>query len=500
MQRSTPSVFAGELSRLARAFNNASQRLTNVVRSVRLVSPMPTVNIRAISATASALAVLLATSGFGPEPPARSPISADEFVRAMALHRTSLIEFYFSEHLNPNARAGQDRPLLLAAALQQDWDTARRLLKAGACVDLTDETGLTPLMAAAMEGNIEMVRAFIPSATNVAATDRSGRNALHYAVAASQEAAVEMLLPQIPGLGKPCKDGRDLLAMALDSGNEKISGAIMERLPSQHDWNASTQRALQAALRADNKHQVRLLLRKHNAPPTAEGRSVPLIAYAIASHDAKVFNTLLECGADPNTVLPARAEKDFLALLPSRTLRSYIEDDKGVTVLMAAAGLGQTDYVQALLDAGADRNRATSRWKMLALYLAAETGQWRCTQILLGSGPPPDRLRIEISLASQQVSLIKDGVPIFSTVCSTGREGYSTRAGDYVITDKERSHRSTIYKVEMPYFMRLSCLDFGMHEGVVPNYPASHGCIRLPGEAARRFFAEIPVGTLVTVK
>jgi hypothetical protein len=208
----------------------------------------------------------------------------------------------------------------------------------------------------------------------------------------------------------------------------------------------------------------------------------------------------LECGADPNTVLPPRADKDFLALLPSKTLRSYVEDDKGITVLMTAAALGQAEYVQALLDAGADRNRATVRYKMLPLYLAAETGQWHCTQLLLGSGPPPDQLRIEITLASQHISLIKDGVSVFSTVCSTGREGYSTRTGDYVITDKERSHRSTIYKVEMPYFMRLSCLDFGMHEGVVPNYPASHGCIRLPGEAARKLFAEIPVGTLVTVK
>jgi lipoprotein-anchoring transpeptidase ErfK/SrfK len=98
------------------------------------------------------------------------------------------------------------------------------------------------------------------------------------------------------------------------------------------------------------------------------------------------------------------------------------------------------------------------------------------------------------------VALIKDGVPVFDTVCSTGREGYSTRVGDYVITDKERNHRSTIYKVQMPYFMRLSCLDFGMHEGFVPNHPASHGCIRLPGDAARKLFAEIPIGTLVTVK
>lgn len=167
---------------------------------------------------------------------------------------------------------------------------------------------------------------------------------------------------------------------------------------------------------------------------------------------------------------------------------------------MLAAGLGQADCVQALVQAGADRSRATARYKMLALYLAAEAGEWRCTQILLGSGPAPERLRIEITLASQHVSLIKDGVPVFDTICSTGREGYSTRAGDYVITDKERSHRSTIYKVEMPYFMRLSCLDFGMHEGVVHNYPASHGCIRLPGEAARKLFAEIPIGTLVSVR
>jgi hypothetical protein len=248
-----------------------------------------------------------------------------------------------------------------------------------------------------------------------------------------------------------------------------------------------------------NTDQIRLLLGKHATPPTPEGKTVPLLAYAIAKNDAPLFSTLLTCGADSNTALPARCDKDFLALLPSKSLRGYIEEDKNVTVLMLAAGLGREDYLRALLDAGADRKRATSRYKMLALYIAAETGQWRCTQILLGSGPSPDQLRIEISLASQRAALIKNGVPIFRTECSTGRQGYSTRTGRFVITDKERNHRSTIYKVDMPYFMRLSCLDFGMHAGVVPNYPASHGCIRLPSEAARKLFSEIPIGTLVTV-
>jgi hypothetical protein len=167
---------------------------------------------------------------------------------------------------------------------------------------------------------------------------------------------------------------------------------------------------------------------------------------------------------------------------------------------MLAAGLGKETYLRTLIAAGASRNQLTKRNKMSALDIAAETGHWRSSQILLGSGPPPDQLRVEISLALQRVALVKNGVPVYRTQCSTGRQGYTTRKGQFVITNKERNHRSSIYHVEMPYFMRLSCLDFGMHAGVVPNYPASHGCIRLPEEAARKFFSEIPIGTLVTVQ
>src|SRR5207248_8145760 len=86
------------------------------------------------------------------------------------------------------------------------------------------------------------------------------------------------------------------------------------------------------------------------------------------------------------------------------------------------------------------------------LDVAAETGHWRSAQILLGGGPTPDKLRIEISLAMQQVALVKDGIPVYHARCSTGRTGYSTKRGEFVVTNKERNHRSTIYHVEMPYF------------------------------------------------
>jgi ankyrin repeat protein len=452
---------------------------------------------RGIIVSAAAILLLFSGSQPDPEPLIHSAVPGDEFVHAIAMHRTSLIDFYLSEHLDLNARAAQDRPLILAAALQQDWTTVHRLLNAGASVDLADENKLTPLMVAAMQGNVDMVREFISRVMNLEATDRKGWSALHYAIASGKREIVNLLLSVMPILEA---GNSGLLDAALDEGDEKIIGAIAGRLARMQDWTTATRRALGVALSIDDRDLVRLLLKKHAAPPTPEGKTVPLLAYALASHDAELFNTLIECGADPNTTLPSHYDKDFLGILPAKGLRNYIEDDKGVTVLMLAAGLGQAEVVQALLDAGADRNRATGRYKMLALYVAAQTGQWRCTQMLLGSGPPPERLHIEISLASQHVSLVKDGVPVFSSVCSTGRNGYSTHAGEYVVTDKERSHRSTIYKVEMPYFMRLSCLDFGMHEGAVPNHPASHGCIRLPGEAARKFFTEIPLGTVVTVQ
>ena len=274
---------------------------------------------------------------------------------------------------------------------------------------------------------------------------------------------------------------------------------MLQRLPPAKDWTASTRRALSRALQIGKKDEIQWLLSKHAAPPTPDGKNVPFLAYAIAGSNASLFSTLLNCGADPNTVLPSHCDKEFLAMLPNG-LRSYVEDDRNITVLMLAAGLGQVDYLRTLIDARANRTRLTSRNKMSALDVAAETGHWHSTQILLGGGPTPGKLRIEISLAMQQVALVKDGVPVYHARCSTGRTGYSTKRGEFVITNKERNHRSTIYHVEMPYFMRLSCLDFGMHAGYVPNHPASHGCIRLPEDTARKFFSEIPVGTVVSVQ
>src|SRR4029453_13341524 len=143
-----------------------------------------------------------------------------------------------------------------------------------------------------------------------------------------------------------CKDGTDLLGMALDGGNPEIARSVVEPLPTMPQWRRSTRRALQAALMTGDKGEIQLLLGKHSTPPTPEGKEVPLLAYTIAGKEASLFATLLSCGADPNTALPLRCDKDFLAMLPSKAFSSYVEADKVLTVRLLSAGLGREDSLR----------------------------------------------------------------------------------------------------------------------------------------------------------
>lgn len=231
------------------------------------------------------LLILFWATALGPEPSAHISISPSELVRAVTIRRDSLIELCLIDHVDPNGRDVQGRTPLLIATSQQDWKTARRLVDAGALVDLADQNGFTPLMAAAMHGDLEIFRLLLGRSSNV-----------------HPEAQ--------------CKDGRDLLGMALDGGNLEIIKTVTESLPTMPQWTISTQRALRQALQSENKEQIKLLLSKHAVPPTPEGKNVPLLAYAIAAGNASLFDTLLACGADPDTVLPSRCDGDFWRCCP----------------------------------------------------------------------------------------------------------------------------------------------------------------------------------------
>lgn len=140
------------------------------------------------------------------------------------------------------------------------------------------------------------------------------------------------------------------------------------------------------------------------------------------------------------------------------------------------------------------------------------------------SGPT----KIVISLQEQLVALFKGGRLVGLSPISSGREGYDTHPGNFKVTEKDIDHRSSLYGAfvdqagnvvvqdvntrtdtapagtrfvgaDMRYFMRINGA-IGMHQGYLPGYPASHGCIRLSAKMAPLFFAATPQGTPVEIQ
>lgn len=106
--------------------------------------------------------------------------------------------------------------------------------------------------------------------------------------------------------------------------------------------------------------------------------------------------------------------------------------------------------------------------------------------------------RVVIHLAAQRGELLVNGQVAMDFPVSTGKND-STPAGTYHILEKDPHHRSNIYHVAMPYFMRLTYDGIGLHVGDVYRSPVSHGCIRMTREACIPLFRLLPVGTEVVI-
>ena len=78
--------------------------------------------------------------------------------------------------------------------------------------------------------------------------------------------------------------------------------------------------------------------------------------------------------------------------------------------------------------------------------------------------------------------------------------GHRTPTGIFSIIGRERWHTSNIYSgAPMPFMQRITWSGVAMHLGVVPGYPASHGCIRLPAGSAERLWGLTKIGERVVI-
>ena len=139
------------------------------------------------------------------------------------------------------------------------------------------------------------------------------------------------------------------------------------------------------------------------------------------------------------------------------------------------------------------------------------------------SGKP----RIHIDVSDQMAYYYKgDNLVGASPIC-TGSPEFPTPKGSFSVCEKDHDHLSSVYGdyidkdkniiatqidnrkdkrppgatfdgAKMHWFMRVNGA-VGMHEGYLPGYADSHGCIRLPTHMAKTFFENTPAGTPVKI-
>jgi lipoprotein-anchoring transpeptidase ErfK/SrfK len=120
-----------------------------------------------------------------------------------------------------------------------------------------------------------------------------------------------------------------------------------------------------------------------------------------------------------------------------------------------------------------------------------------------------------------------NGEIAIDTPISSGKASGMTPVGTFAIQEKDPDHKSNVYGnfidaqgrvvrggvsvridsapsgtrfegAPMKWFMRVS-EGVGMHVGILPGYPASHGCIRMPEKIAQMFYEKVKVGTPVEI-
>jgi lipoprotein-anchoring transpeptidase ErfK/SrfK len=113
---------------------------------------------------------------------------------------------------------------------------------------------------------------------------------------------------------------------------------------------------------------------------------------------------------------------------------------------------------------------------------------------------PQAPLIIAVSIKKQQVKIYDANGFFAEAPVSTGMPGHSTPMGVFSIIQKQKWHRSNIYSgAPMPYMQRITWSGVAMHAGVLPGYPASHGCIRMPPAFAVKMYGWTRMGARVIV-
>lgn len=129
---------------------------------------------------------------------------------------------------------------------------------------------------------------------------------------------------------------------------------------------------------------------------------------------------------------------------------------------------------------------------------SAEAQSKRSTAASLEEAEGP--LLLQVSINDQRIYVYDRNGMVTHTKISSGRKGHETPVGIYSILEKKVDHTSNIYlDAKMPHMQRLTQTGIALHGGVIPGYPASGGCVRMPFGFARQIFQHTDINGRVVI-
>lgn len=111
-------------------------------------------------------------------------------------------------------------------------------------------------------------------------------------------------------------------------------------------------------------------------------------------------------------------------------------------------------------------------------------------------------IRVKMSTGAQRLYVVQGNEVLLATPICVGTSAAPTPHGSFPIRAKVAQRRrasSPGAGYPMTYWMEFSGPAYGMHWGFVKPYPATHGCVRLPLNSARKIYGLVKVGTMVDV-
>jgi ankyrin repeat protein len=249
--------------------------------------------------------------------------------------------------------------------------------------------GRPPLVDAARNGDWDAVRALVQQKTDVNAAEGDGSTALQWASYHNDLESAELLIRAGADVNAATDLGVTPLWTACLNGSKSMVGRLLEAGANPNAALVLGETPLMAAARSGYPQVVEQLLAKGGNANAHAARGQTALMWAVSQEHPDVVKVLLAHGAD------VHARSDVWSQMMAVPPHGYPGYNKmiphgGDTALLFAARVGDLASAKLLVAAGADVNDADG-WGVSATVLAAHSGFTDFVEFLLEHGADPNR-------------------------------------------------------------------------------------------------------------